>query len=156
MVCGSPCFRCCFVLNYATHYTIKFGRCPILNKIHHEDTKSAKIFLTGSVGREIANIDNLFVSPSGLITIVETKLWRNPEGHRTVVAQILEYAKTLSLWTYQELDKAVQKCSERMDGIGKTLYELVKKEFCGEDADDIELILRSTNNWAKAMMEREG
>ncbi len=23
----------------ATHYTIKFGRCPILNKIHHEDTK---------------------------------------------------------------------------------------------------------------------
>ncbi len=35
----SPCFRCCFVLNYGVHYTIKFGRCPILNKIHHEDTK---------------------------------------------------------------------------------------------------------------------
>ena len=23
----------------AMHYTRKFGRCPILNKIHHEDTK---------------------------------------------------------------------------------------------------------------------
>ena len=42
MVCYSPCFRCCSVLNYATHYTTKFGRCPILNKIYREDTKSTK------------------------------------------------------------------------------------------------------------------
>ena len=35
-----------------------------------------------SLGREIANIDNLFISPNGLITIVETKLWRNPEARR--------------------------------------------------------------------------
>jgi len=91
-----------------------------------------------SVGREIAFIDNLFVSTSGLITIVETKLWRNPEGHRTVVAQILEYAKTLSQWTYQELDKAVQNCFERMDGKPKTLYQLVKGKLEGEDADEIE------------------
>ncbi len=27
------------VLSYAMHYTRKFGRCPILNKIHYEDTK---------------------------------------------------------------------------------------------------------------------
>ncbi len=27
------------VLSDATHYTIKFGRCPTLNKIYHEDTK---------------------------------------------------------------------------------------------------------------------
>lgn len=53
-----------------------------------------------SIGREITNIDNLFISPSGLLTIVDTKLWRNPEAHRTVIAQILEYAKTLSTWNY--------------------------------------------------------
>ncbi len=47
------------------------------------------------VGREIANTDLLLVSPAGAITIVETKLWRNPEAHRTVVAQILEYARSL-------------------------------------------------------------
>ncbi|MCK4999373.1 MAG: hypothetical protein KAS23_07555 [Anaerohalosphaera sp.] len=91
-----------------------------------------------SIGREIANIDNLFVSPSGLITIVETKLWRNPEGHRTVVAQILDYAKTLSKWTYQELDKAVQKCSERMDGKPKKLYQFVMNKLDGEGIDEIE------------------
>ena len=31
-----------------------------------------------SLGREIWSIDNLFISPAGRITIVETKLWRNP------------------------------------------------------------------------------
>jgi len=48
------------------------------------------------VGREISTssgyIDNLYVSPSGAITAVETKLWTNPERHRTVVAQIIDYA----------------------------------------------------------------
>ncbi len=38
-----PCFWCCFVLNYGVHYTIKFDRCPILNKIHHEDTKGDEV-----------------------------------------------------------------------------------------------------------------
>jgi len=54
-----------------------------------------------SIGREIANIDNLFINSKGLITIVETKLWRNSEAHRTVVAQILDYAKTLSKWEFK-------------------------------------------------------
>ena len=53
-----------------------------------------------SIGREIASIDNLFVSQSGLLTVVETKLWRNPEAHRTVVAQILEYAKRKGYLTF--------------------------------------------------------
>ncbi len=91
-----------------------------------------------SVGREIANIDNLFVSPSGLITIVETKLWRNPDGHRTVVAQILEYAKTLSQWTYHELDKAVQDYFQRTDGKPRTLYQLVKRKLDAEDEGEFE------------------
>jgi hypothetical protein len=50
------------------------------------------------LGREIANIDNLFISPSGSITIVETKLWRNPEAHRTVVAQITSKLRVNGRW----------------------------------------------------------
>ena len=42
------------------------------------------------IGREVATksgaIDNLYISPVGRLTIVETKLWKNPEKHRTVVA----------------------------------------------------------------------
>jgi len=40
-VCNSPCFRCCFILNYATHYTMLFDICQMLNEIHHEDTWSS-------------------------------------------------------------------------------------------------------------------
>ncbi len=57
-----------------------------------------------SLGREIDNIDNLFISPSGRLTIVETKLWRNPEATREVVAQILDYATRVSSWSYSELE----------------------------------------------------
>lgn len=46
-----------------------------------------------SLGREIAGTDNLFISPLGRLTLVETKLWRNPESGREVVGQLLDYAR---------------------------------------------------------------
>jgi hypothetical protein len=59
-----------------------------------------------SLGREINSIDNLFISPQGRLTVVETKLWRNPESTRQVVAQMLDYAKRLSTMTVEELEQA--------------------------------------------------
>jgi len=47
--------------------------------------------------------DILFVTPTGQLILVETKLWRNPEARREVVAQILDYAKQLTSWTYEDL-----------------------------------------------------
>ena len=41
------------------------------------------------------------------MTLVETKLWRNPEARRTVVAQLIDYASHVSTWTYNELRQAV-------------------------------------------------
>lgn len=38
-------------------------------------------------------IDALFVTPSGRLVTVAAKLWRNPEAPRTVIAQVLNYAK---------------------------------------------------------------
>lgn len=65
-----------------------------------------------SIGRELSAdrwfIDNLFISPQGYLTIVETKLWRNPEARREVVGQIIEYAKEVSTWTFDELDRKVK------------------------------------------------
>ncbi len=74
------------------------------------------------IGREVSNqsgyIDNLYISPLGQLTIVETKLWKNPERHRTVVAQIIDYAKELSNWDYDQLNKAVLKASRKTDQPG--------------------------------------
>lgn len=66
-----------------------------------------------SVGREVTTasgyIDNLLLSSQGYLTIVETKLWRNPEARREVVGQIIEYAKDVSHWTFQKLEGEVRK-----------------------------------------------
>lgn len=95
-----------------------------------------------SLGREIANIDNLFISPTGLLTIVETKLWRNPEAHRTVVAQVLEYAKTLSTWTYNDLESAVMSFQSRRMGTPASIYEIVKAAHRNLDIGDIDFQAR--------------
>ena len=47
----------------------------------------------------------MFVTPTGQVVLVETKLWRNPEARREVVGQILDYAKQLTTWTYDILDR---------------------------------------------------
>ncbi|MFC1944669.1 hypothetical protein ACFLX5_04170 [Chloroflexota bacterium] len=91
-----------------------------------------------SLGRVIANIDNLFISPSGLLTIVETKLWRNPEAHRTVVAQILDYAKTLTAWNYDRLDDTVKSYTAKRLGQPKSIYQLVKAKAHDLDMNEIE------------------
>jgi hypothetical protein len=75
------------------------------------------------IGMEIPTaagpIDNLFVSPQGLVTLVEAKLWKNAEARRMVVGQILDYAKELSSWRFDDLDERARKAT------GKSLYELV-------------------------------
>ncbi len=67
--------------------------------------------------------DILFVTRSGQVVLVETKLWRNPEARREVIAQILDYAKELATWTYEDLSREVA----RATGKGpKYLLEAVK------------------------------
>ena len=46
-------------------------------------------------------IDLLFITPEGKICVAETKLWRNPEAHRSVVAQIIDYATDLSKMSFE-------------------------------------------------------
>ncbi|MBI1286481.1 MAG: DUF4268 domain-containing protein [Flavobacteriales bacterium] len=70
----------------------------------------------------VGPLDILMVSPNGELTIVETKLWRNPEARRKVIAQILDYAKELSGWSYEDLQREVNK---RLGEKGNTLYKLV-------------------------------
>jgi hypothetical protein len=65
-----------------------------------------------SIGKEVelasGYIDNLLISPQGYVTIVETKLWRNPEARREAVSQIIDYAAALSRWTFEKLEEKVK------------------------------------------------
>jgi hypothetical protein len=60
--------------------------------------------------------DILFVTSSGQLVLVETKLWRNPEARREVVGQILDYAKQLSTWTYEVLESRVARAARAEKG----------------------------------------
>ena len=50
-------------------------------------------------------IDAVFVNARGALIIVECKLWRNPQARREVVGQILDYAKELARWHYEDLQR---------------------------------------------------
>lgn len=69
-------------------------------------------------------IDNFLVTASGLPILVECKLWRNPEGRREVVGQIIDYAKELSRWTCSDLQREV---SRRLGRSGNAMLDLVRE-----------------------------
>lgn len=56
---------------------------------------------------EAGPIDAAFVNPDGRVTVVECKLWRNPQARREVVAQIIDYARALTRWSYSDLQRQV-------------------------------------------------
>lgn len=92
-----------------------------------------------SIGREVetgvGTIDNLFLSPQGYLTIVETKLWRNPEARRQVVGQIIDYATDVSQWTYKQLEERVREYNKQYRGRELGIIDSVKLI---EDVDEAE------------------
>jgi len=96
------------------------------------------------IAREVTttagSIDALYVSPTGGLTIVETKLWRNPEARRQVVGQILDYAAALSSWSYDELDNVARNAT------GTSLWEQVAGIHGGgpplSEADFVDTVAR--------------
>jgi len=80
-------------------------------------------------------MDALYVTPTGRLIVLEAKLWRNPEARRKVVAQILDYAKELSNWSYEDLQREI---SRRLGRKGNVLYELVCAAY--PDTDEISFV----------------
>lgn len=67
-------------------------------------------------------IDNLYLTPSGEIVVVETKLWRNVQARREVVAQTLDYVSSLMTMGFEAFEAAVLK---GVGARGNSLHELV-------------------------------
>ena len=88
-------------------------------------------------------IDVAYVSEQGLLSIVECKLWRNPEARRDAVTQILDYAKEISRWSYEELNDAVYRAN-RSPRTPHALYDLVRKQNDTiDEADFVDDVTRS-------------
>ena len=97
-----------------------------------------------SLGREISTsvgyIDNLYISPNGYLTIVETKLWRNPEAKREVVGQIIDYAKELTNWNFTKLNDGVKNSSQLYNNNSKGIIELIKDFEKIEEHEEFKII----------------
>ena len=72
-------------------------------------------------------IDNLLMTGKGDIAFVETKLFRNPEARRKVVAQTLDYATSLFEMSYDDFEKAVLKSTFSQQVKPSSLYETLEK-----------------------------
>lgn len=85
--------------------------------------------------------DLIYLNENGFITIGECKLWRNPEARRKVVGQILDYAKDIAQWNYQEFEKA---CLKARNNHETSLYEIMQTYF--PDLSEHEFIDRVQEN----------
>jgi len=93
-----------------------------------------------TLGREVMGIDNLFISPSGRLTLVETKLWRNPESGREVVGQILDYASALGACSWEDLEMRVRAGSYSPLKAGESLYQYAVRAFATDTPHESEFI----------------
>ncbi len=69
--------------------------------------------------------DNLLISPTGNIALVEAKLWRNPQARREAVAQALDYASTLFEMSYTDLEDVVLKADFDGAAAPASLYDVL-------------------------------
>jgi hypothetical protein len=88
-----------------------------------DDTFAPAVPVCMELNTAAGPLDVLLVTPAGRLVIVETKLWRNPDARRTVVAQILDYAKELARWTYEDLTREINR---RLGTSGNTLYRMAR------------------------------
>lgn len=73
---------------------------PIENPL---DKDVKVVSLSHEINSGAGYIDILLLTSEAELIIVETKLWRNYEKSRTVLAQVIDYAKELSNWGYDGL-----------------------------------------------------
>jgi hypothetical protein len=100
-----------------------------------------------SLGREIpaglgeseGYIDNLLVTDDGHLVIVETKLWKNPEALRKVIAQTLQYGMAVTQMTLEGLEGRIRHGDPKGQRLGQdeTVLQRTTKKL-QEKADDFE------------------
>ena len=70
----------------------------------------------------VGRIDALLADPKGHLVVVECKLWRNPQARREVVGQILDYARALARFSYEDLQREISSATGRK---GNVLLDLI-------------------------------
>ncbi len=119
----------------------KYPECLPISDI--DESFNPVIPICTELSTPVGPLDIFMVTPTGELIIIETKLWRNPEARRVVIAQILDYAKELSKWTYEDLQRETNR---RLKSTGNTLYKMASEgdsNLLLEEKDFIDTISRN-------------
>lgn len=73
---------------------------------------------------EAGPVDAVFINEQGRLTILECKLWKNPQARREVIAQTLHYVSALTGWSYADLQRQTSAAVGRP---GLSPFEIVRK-----------------------------
>jgi len=148
--------------------TIILQRVPLMEKVFNEDWLQNLLYENPTIlpfsdlepafdnsipiVRELSTkagpVDLIYMNSKGYITLVETKLWRNPEARRSVVAQIIDYAKEIAGWSYEQFVQAIIKSSPDKNRAGDPLIEQFS-DMEDDDFDQTAFIDRVTRNLQK-------
>ena len=91
---------------------------------------------------DAGRIDAVFINERGRLTIVECKLWKNPQARREVVAQTLDYVSALTQWSYADLQREVATAVGRQ---GNLPFESAQKHSSAtlKEQDFVDAVSRS-------------
>lgn len=88
-------------------------------------------------------VDNLLMTGSGDIAIIETKLYRNPQARREALAQILDYATALFSTDYPTFEQWALKGEFEPHSKPKNLYEALPEGDKLQDAPFADAVARN-------------
>lgn len=105
---------------------------PAILPVHALDPSFGRVF---TVARElnvpgVGFIDVVLADELGRLVVVECKLWRNPQARREVVGQILDYARELARYGYEDLQRQIAVATKRQ---GNALYAMAREAGCELD-----------------------
>lgn len=118
---------------------------PGILPIHALDPSFGRVF---TVAMELSLpgvgfVDVVLADEFGRLVVVECKLWRNPQARREVVGQIIDYARELSRYGYEDLQRQISVARKRE---GNVLYELARE--AGSAIDEASFVDRVTRDLA--------
>lgn len=118
---------------------------PAILPVHDLDPSYGRL---ATVARELSIpgvgfVDILLMDEHGRLVVVECKLWRNPQARREVVGQILDYARELSRFAYEDLQRQVSIATRRQ---GNVLFSLAQE--AGGTLGEAEFVDRVTRDLA--------
>jgi len=118
---------------------------PAILPVHDLDPSYGRLI---TITRELSIpgvgfVDVVLMDEHGRLVVVECKLWRNPQARREVVGQILDYARELSRFAYEDLQRQVSIATRRQ---GNVLFALAQE--AGGTLGEAEFVDRVTRDLA--------